>query len=340
MKEIIEKLIDKKNLTVDESRQMIEQIMSGENDPVQTAACLTALRLKGETADEILGAAQVMREKAFRVPHHQENLFDNCGTGGDCSGTFNISTTSAFVIAACDVPMAKHGNRSVSSSCGSADVLEELGANLSLTPEKVGICIDEVGLGFLFAPGLHPAMKAVVPVRRSLGIRTIFNLLGPLTNPAFASHQLIGVFEESYVDRLSDVAKRLGIKKSMIVFNRSGIDEITTAGDNKIALGENGNKEYLELTPEDCGFERCTVEDLKGGNAAHNARITLSILQGDKGPKRDTIVLSSAASLMAADHVANINEGIMQAIECIDSGEAMKRLQSFIEITKDLANAA
>ncbi len=340
MKKILEKLINMENLTVDESRRMIEQIMSGENDPIQTAACLTALRLKGETADEILGAAEVMREKVLRVPHHQESLFDNCGTGGDCSGTFNISTTSAFVIAACGVPMAKHGNRSVSSNCGSADVLEELGANISLTPEKVGVCIDEVGLGFLFAPGLHPAMKAVVPVRRSLGIRTIFNLLGPLTNPAFASHQLIGVFDESYVGRLSDVAGRLGIRKSMIVFNRSGIDEITTAGDNMIAVSENGNIEHLELIPEDCGFERCTIDDLKGGDTVHNAQITLSILQGEKGPKRDTVVLSSAASLMAADQVGNINEGIMQAIACIDSGSAMKKLQSFIEITKDLANAA
>ncbi|UCD18677.1 MAG: anthranilate phosphoribosyltransferase [Candidatus Zixiibacteriota bacterium] len=339
MNDTIKKLSENKNLTALESRNAIEQIMSGQISPVQTAAFLTALRLKGETTEEILGAAQAMRRKVKPVKHHQETVFDNCGTGGDGSGTFNISTTAAFVVAACGVPVAKHGNRSISSKCGSADVLQQLGVEISLTPDQIGECLDELGIGFLFAPNLHPAMKEVAPIRKELGFRTIFNLLGPLTNPAFASHQLIGVFSGDYIEKIADAARGLGIKKVMTVYNQDGIDEITTSGLNNICFAENGQARSLSILPEEFGFARCRVEDLRGGDAQENAVIALSILRGQKGPKRDTVVLGAAVSLLVAEKVTGIKEGIDMASDCIDTGAALEKLKSFSIFTREISRA-
>jgi anthranilate phosphoribosyltransferase len=334
MKEAIKKLSNKEDLTVAECRNAIEKIMSGESTPVQTAAFLTALRLKGETTDEILGAAQIMRSKAQPVRHHQIVAFDNCGTGGDGAGTFNISTTAAFVVAACGVPVAKHGNRSVSSRCGSADVLQQLGVELRLSPQQVGSCIDEVGLGFLYAPDFHPAMKEVAPIRKELGFRTIFNLLGPLTNPAFVTHQLIGVFDGNYVEKLAETACKLGIKKVMVVYNQSGIDEIATSGPNQICYAENGTVKSFQLDPEAYHFQRCRVDDLRGGDVGESADITLSILKGEKGTKRDTVILSAGVSLYLAEKADSIEAGIELAAACLDSGQAFLKFQNFAAMTK------
>jgi anthranilate phosphoribosyltransferase len=339
MRDTIKQLSEGRNLTDVECGEAMEKIMSGAATPVQTAAFLTALRLKGETTDEIFGAARLLRSKVRPVTHHQEMTFDNCGTGGDCSGTFNISTTAAIIIAACGVPVAKHGNRSVSSSCGSADVLQQLGVELMLSPEQIGECIDEVGFGFLFAPNLHPAMKAVAPVRKELGFRTIFNLLGPLTNPASATHQLIGVFDGRYVEKIAEAARRLGITKVMVVHNQGGVDEIATTGLNYICAAENGTCKSFQLNPIDYHFQLCNVGDLRGGDAAQSANITLSVLKGETGARRDTVILNAAVSLHLVGRTDSIDTGIEMAADSIDSGLALKKLETFAALTRKLSNA-
>lgn len=333
IKKTIHKLIRQENLSAEESKEVMELIISGEASPSQIAAYLTALRLKGETHEEILGSARAMRKEAIRVKHHQDRLFDNCGTGGDGTGTFNISTTSAFVLAACGLPVGKHGNRCVSSRCGSADLVQALGANIFLSPDQVGKCIDEVGIGFLFAPLLHPAMKQVAPVRKELGFRTIFNLLGPLTNPASATHQLIGVFNADYTEKLALAAFNLGIKRTLVVFNQENVDELTTTAANKVSTVSDGKLKTFFLVPEDFGFHKSKIEELKGGTAEENVQITLSILKGEKGPKRDTVVFNTALALLTGERVKKLEEGIELAAECIDSGKALKRLQTFVNFT-------
>ena len=339
IKQATSKILAGENLSADESRQVMQQIMSGDASPVQMAAYLTALRQKGETSEEILGAAQVMRDKVHRVRHHQDVIFDNCGTGGDGAGTFNISTTASFVIAACGLAVGKHGNRSVSSQCGSADVLQALGADISLSSQQMATCIDEIGIGFLFAPSLHPAMKQVAPVRKELGFRTIFNILGPLTNPAFATHQLIGVFDGSYTEPLATAAGKLGIKKVAVVYNLRNIDELTTAGTNRVSFADNGTVRTETLEPRELGFAPCRPEDLSGGTAEESAAITMAILNGEKGPGRDTVILNAAVALMVADKVDDIVSGIAQAAESIDSGRAHRKLTSFVKLTQVLGNA-
>ena len=339
MQNIIKKLSEKIDLTQDESHYGVEQIITGEISPAQTAAFLVGLKLKGETIDEIVGAAEAVRDRANKVELDHEIIFDNCGTGGDGANTFNISTAAAFVVAACGITVAKHGNRSVSSKCGSADVLEYLGANLNLTNKQVTECIDTTGIGFLFAPNFHPAMKNVAPVRRELGIRTIFNLLGPLTNPANASHQLIGVFSESYIEKIATVAMRLGIKNIMVVHNESGIDEITTTDVNRIIYTENHSLKHLSVMPNDYGFKTCSMDEIKGGNVEDNAKIIKMIFNGHDGPKKDTVILSAAVSLVVAERVRNIDEGIAMAHECIDSGAAMNKLEAFINFTRKYDSA-
>jgi len=339
MKDTIKKLSESRDLTAAECGEAMEKIMSGEATPVHTAAFLTALRLKGETTDEILGAARLLRSKVRPVQHHQEMTFDNCGTGGDGSGTFNISTTAAIIIAACDIPVAKHGNRSVSSSCGSADVLQQLGVELLLSPEQIGECIDEVGFGFLFAPNLHPAMKTVAPVRKELGFRTIFNLLGPLTNPASATHQLIGVFDSSYVERIAEAGRRLGITRVMVVHNQEGLDEIATTGLNQICTAENGTCRSFQLDPQDYHFQRCNVSDLRGGDAGQSANITLSILRGEKGARRETVILNVAVALHLVGKADSIDTGIEIAADCVDSGLALRKLETFAALTRKLCHA-
>ncbi len=280
-----------------------------------------------------------MREKVIRVNHHQDKLFDNCGTGGDGTGTFNISTTAAFVLAACGLPVAKHGNRCVSSQCGSADLLQALGANIFLSPAGVGRCIDELGIGFLYAPLFHPAMKNVAPIRRELGFRTVFNLLGPLTNPASVTHQLIGVFDADLTEKLALVAQDLGTRRTFVVFCLQNIDEVTTAGSNKVSAASNGELRTFFLNPEDFGFRRGRIEELEGGGAEENARITDSILKGEKGPRRDTVILNAALALLVGEKVGCMEEGIESATECIDSGKAAAKLKTFVDFTRGLENA-
>jgi anthranilate phosphoribosyltransferase len=337
--ETIEKLLHRENLSAGECREVMDRIMSGHVAPAQIAAYLTALRQKGETAEEICGSARAMRDKARRIEHHQTALFDNCGTGGDGAGTFNISTTAAFVLAGCGLAIGKHGNRSVSSRSGSADLLRELGACIMLTPETMGRCINEIGIGFLFAPLLHPAMKEVAPVRRELGFRTIFNLLGPLTNPAFATHQLIGVCDISFTDKLAAAARELGIRRTCVVYNLNHVDELTTAGPNKVSMVYNGTSESFLLDPREYGFAECSLADLAGGEPAENAAITRSILQGERGPRRDTVVLNAAVSLVAAEKTDSIRDGIAQAATSIDSGAALDKLNAFIEFTNKHGHA-
>lgn len=337
--EAIHKILDGQNLSTDESSAVTDEIMSGRATPVQIAAYLTGLRMKGETVEEITGAARMMRDKATPIPHRQEMIFDNCGTGGDGAGTFNISTTTSFVIAACGVPVGKHGNRSVSSRSGSADLLTALGANISLTAEQSGQAIDEIGIGFLFAPSLHPAMKQVAPIRQELAFRSIFNLLGPLTNPARATHQLIGVFSEEYVAKLAGAAGGLGLQKVMVVYNKSGLDELTSAGENVICLYEDGRLSKLELNLSDLDLVPCNVKDLAGGEASDNAQITRKILSGEVGPKRDTVLLNAAAGLTLVGKANNFKQGLLIAAEAIDSGKATKTLDNFIRFTQSFDNA-
>jgi anthranilate phosphoribosyltransferase len=331
--------MNSENLSVDESRSVMDEIMTGQASPVQISAYLTALSFKGETVNEILGSAQAMRDKVNRIEHHQEKLFDNCGTGGDHSGTFNISTTVSFVIAGCGLTVAKHGNRSITSKCGSADLLQALGARIDLSPEQVGQCIDQIGIGFLFAPALHPAMKNVAPVRKELGFRTIFNILGPLTNPAFATHQLIGVFDGTYTEKLAEVARRLGVEKIFVVHSLLRVDELTTAGPNKVSMAENGTASSFQLNPEDFGFAVGKLEDLKGGSAEENAEITLSIMGGEKSPRRDTVLLNAGAALMVSGEADSIEEGIAIAADGIDSGRALEKLIEFINLTRSFKDA-
>lgn len=340
--EAIHKLLEGHNLSADQSSEVTGEIMSGQATPVQIASYLTAMRMKGETVEEITGAARMMRDKATPIPHHQEMIFDNCGTGGDGAGTFNISTTASFVIAACGVPVGKHGNRSVSSRSGSADLLTALGANIGLSAKHSGMAIDEIGIGFLFAPTLHPAMKEVAPIRGELAFRSIFNLLGPLTNPARATHQLIGVFAEEYVEKIARAAGGLGPKKVMVVYNKSGLDELTTAGENVIYLYEDGQLSQVELETSKLGLPPCKVEDLAGGEAADNALITRDILSGASvsiGPMRDTVLLNAAAGLVLTGRADDIKQGLSIAGHAIDSGRATKTLNNFIQFTQSFDDA-
>ena len=338
--EVTQKLVCRQHLTAEESQMAVDTIMSGQASPALIAAFITALRVNGETTDEILGAARTMREKVTRIHHKQSVLIDNCGTGGDGAGTFNISTTAAFVLAGAGLTVAKHGNRSISSRCGSADVLQALGARIDLTPEQVGRCIDEIGIGFMFAPLLHPAMKAVAPVRKELGFRTIFNILGPLTNPAFATHQVIGVFDPEYTEVIAEAAAALGVRRVFVVHNHSGIDELAPTGVNKISSISNGSVSTEELDPSELGCRPCSVADLAGGSAEDNASITLSVLKGERGPAYDTVLLNGALGLLAGEVVTSLSEGVSMAREIIDRGKAFERLEEFIQYTSGLQNVA
>jgi anthranilate phosphoribosyltransferase len=335
----LQKLLSGENLTAGEARQVVDTILTDSVPPLHIAALLTALRMKGETADEILGAARAMRERVTRIHHHQHMLVDNCGTGGDGAGTFNISTTAAFVLAAAGLPVGKHGNRCISSRCGSADVLVSLGAKIDLTPQQVGQCIDEVGIGFMFAPLLHPAMKAVAPVRKQLGFRTIFNLLGPLTNPAFATHQVIGVFDPNYLEPIARVGSALGLRRVYVVHNGSGIDELAPTGRNIVATASGGSVHSFEIEHGALGIPHCSLEDLEGGSAEENAEITRKVLSGVPGAALDTVVLNAAAGLLAGEKVETLQEGVATARETIESGRATAKLREFIEATRRFADA-
>jgi len=333
IREAIEKLVNRTNLSETETISVMTEIMTGEATPLQVAAFLTALRMKGETVEEITGAARVMREKAHRVHVESKTVLDTCGTGGDQKGTFNISTTCAFVVAGAGVPVAKHGNRSVSSQSGSADVLGVLGVKVDAPRERVEACIDKIGIGFLFAPLLHEAMKYAVQPRRDIGIRTIFNLLGPLTNPAMATHQLIGLYSGELIGMIAQVLKNLGSHRAMVVHGVEGLDEISLCGPTQVAELRDGRvKEYV-IEPSAAGLQRCRLEDLRSNNAAESARVVRAVLQGSKGATRDVVVLNSGAALYVSGTATSIEEGTGLAAESIDSGKAQQKLEQLVQMT-------
>ncbi|MBS1252067.1 MAG: Anthranilate phosphoribosyltransferase [Anaerolineales bacterium] len=341
IREAIAELIEGTELSEPEAEAVMDQIMNGQATPAQIGSFLTALRLKGETVPEIVGFARSMRNHVIPVRPKRKDLVDTCGTGGDGAGTFNISTTTAFVVAGAGLGVAKHGNRSVSSKSGSADVLEALGANLDLSPEQVADCIDETGIGFLFAPAHHPAMKYAIGPRREMGIRTVFNILGPLTNPAFAPAQVMGVFDGALTEPLAKVLQGLGTEAAFVVHGAGGLDELSTTGPNQVAHLHSGHVETLSLDPEAYDMPRATLDDLRGGTPEENAQITGDILQGRlKDHRCNVVVLNAAAALVAGgatDDIANgIANGIAKASEAIDSGAAYATLERFITFTNDV----
>jgi anthranilate phosphoribosyltransferase len=324
------------HLQEDEAEAVMNQIMSGNASEAQIGAYLMALRMKGETQDEITGSARAMRANAYRVEtQNADALLDTCGTGGDRSGTFNISTTVAFVAAGAGVKVAKHGNRAASSKCGSADVLAELGVNLDVTPEQVGDCIDEVGIGFLFAAKLHPAMKHAIGPRREMAIRTIFNILGPLTNPAGAPRQLMGVFASDLTDFLAHALLKLGSKSALIVNGYGGLDELTTTGPNQVSHLKNGRIQTYEVDPREYGFRGANISELLGDTAPVNAQILRGVLSGEiQDARRDVVLLNAAGALVAAEVVDNLSEGLEAAKQSIDSGAALRKLDALIAMTQ------
>jgi len=327
MKLFIEQLLDQENLTQKSARDVMIRIMTGEYDDVQIAGFLIALRAKGETSNEIAGFAQAMRDKMTQI-ECVDDAIDMCGTGGDYSGTFNISTAATFVVAGAGVPVAKHGNRSMTSKSGSADVLTALGIDITLPPETVSKCIEKIGLGFMFAPSLHPAMKYAMGARGALGTRTVFNILGPLCNPAGVERQLMGIFEGSLTEKIAKVLKNLGSVNAMIVHGNDGLDEISTTSSTKAShLNNNGSIDTLTISATDYGFEVATLDDLKGGIPDKNADIIINILNGsDTGKKADIVVLNAAAGIFVGGKVDSIKEGINIARDVISSGAAMSKL--------------
>jgi anthranilate phosphoribosyltransferase len=334
IKEAIKQVIERKDLSREESAAVMDEIMKGEATPSQITCIITALRMKGETVDEITGFAQKMREHAIRITPKVDNLVDTCGTGGDSSGTFNISTISAIVAAAAGAKIAKHGNRSASSKCGSADILEALGVKIDVPPEKVARAIEEVGIGFMYAPNFHPAMKYAGPSRKEIGIRTIFNVLGPLTNPAGAKNQLIGVFSEELTDLLVLVLQNLGSDNVMAVFGRDLLDEISVCDKTKISSLNNGIIKTYDIEPKDFHLKKWSRNDIVGGTVEVNVKITNDVLKGiDKGAKRDVVLLNTSAVLMLAGITKDMAQGIEAAKEMIDNGKAFKKLEELIKFT-------
>ncbi len=333
----LEKVVRREDLSLKEMEEAMDQIMEGKTTDSQLAGFLVGLRMKGETVPEITGAASVMRDKACQVHTEVEELIDSCGTGGDGKGTFNISTTTALVMAAGGLNVAKHGNRSVSSKSGSADLLETLGVKIDLKPEEAARCLEEVGISFLFAPNFHQAMRYAVGPRKEIGLRTIFNILGPLTNPAETDYQILGVYKEELVEPIARVLKNLGLKSAMVVHGAGGIDELSLAGLNKTAYLKNGEIREYNFYPAEAGLKEAPLEAIKGGDAEENKKITLDILQGSSGPKRDVVLLNSAAAFLVAGRVNNLKEGVDFAAELIDSGRVRKKLQELITCSHEVA---
>lgn len=332
IKEAINIIIQNISLSESEMAECMAEIMEGRATDAQIGAFLTALRIKGETIEEITAAARIMREKATKI-NAPEGVIDTCGTGGDMSGTFNISTTTAIVVAASGIPVAKHGNRSVSSQSGSADVLEALGVNIELPPEKVEKCLFETNFGFLFAPLFHPAMKFAIGPRREIGIRTIFNILGPLTNPANAKRQILGVFADRLTEPMATVLGNLGAVDAMVVHGEDGLDEITVCDGTRVSRYKDGKVETSYIMPEDFGFKKANCKDLAGGSKNENAEITISILNGEKGPKRDIVLMNSAAAIVVAGLAADFKTAREIAEESIDSKKALQKLEEIKKVT-------
>ena len=333
IKEAIIKLSKKENLTYQEAETVMDEIMSGQATPVQMSAYLTALSLKGETIDEITASASGMRAHCIKLLHEMDVL-EIVGTGGDGANSFNISTTSALVIAAAGVPVAKHGNRAASSKSGSADVLEALGVKITLPPERSAEILRKINICFLFAQNYHIAMKYVAPIRKELGIRTVFNILGPLSNPAGANMELMGVFDETLVEPLAQVMEKLGVKRGMVVFGQDGLDEISISAPTSVCEIKDGTFTSYEITPEQFGYRRCDKRELVGGSPQENAQITKAILDGrEKGAKRQAVCLNAGAALYIAGKAESLEAGVKMAEEMIDSGLAMKKLEEFIKET-------
>lgn len=337
IKEAIEKIVLKEDLTYDEAYTVMNEIMNGETTPTQNAAFLAALSTKStkaETIDEISGCAQAMREHALTVDGDDMDTLEIVGTGGDRAGSFNISTTTAFVAAAAGIKVAKHGNRAASSKSGTADCLEALGANINLEPEKCVSLLKDAGFCFFFAQKYHTSMKYVGAIRRELGFRTVFNILGPLTNPIKPSRQLLGVYDEYLLEPLAKVLTSLGVKNGMVVYGREKLDELSTAGETAVCEFNNGEYSSYVLTPEQFGLTRSTKKDLEGGTPEENAAITRDILSGkDKGPKYETVLMNAGAALYIAGKATDIADGIEKARELIDNGEALKAMERFVDLS-------
>ncbi len=337
--EAIAKVVLRQDLTEAEMMAVMEEIGENRATPAQIGALLVALSMKGERVEEITGAARVLRARSLRIPMEGITgpIVDTCGTGGDRSGTFNVSTTAAFVVAGCGLTVAKHGNRSVSSRCGSADVLEALGVDLNLAPEDVGLCLRETGVGFLFAPMLHPVMRHTIHPRREIGLKSVFNLVGPLTNPAGADVQVMGVFDGELTEKLALVLARLGCKGAFVVHGLDGVDEISITGPTRMTRLLDGRVSTGIFTPEEAGLNRARPEDVLGGDACLNAEITLRILNGENGPRRDMVLLNAAAALVAAGRAGDMRNGVELAAEAIDRGEALKKLEALAAMSRRLA---
>lgn len=347
IKEAIEKIVKKIDLTEAETRGVFGEIMSGKATPAQIGSFVTALRMKGETVDEITGAARVMREKSIKIHTgksavgmdrddinmDEETIVDTCGTGGSGTNTFNISTAVAFVVAGAGLKVAKHGNRSASSQCGSADVLEALGVNLDISPDRVEKCIKETGIGFMYAPLFHGAMKYAIVPRKEIGIRTIFNLLGPLSNPANAMSQVLGVYDAKLTGVIARVLKNLGCRRALVVSGMDTLDEITITGKTKVTELNKGRLKTYFVSPEKFGMKRSKLRTIKGGSAKENAKILFSILEGKRGPRRNVVLLNAAAALVAGFKAVNFKEGIKLAENSIDSGRALEKLNRLIVMT-------
>ena len=333
IREAIDKAVRKIDLPEAEMMATMNEIMGGEATPAQIGAFITALRMKGETVEEVTGAARIMRQKATRVNACATTIVDTCGTGGDKLNTFNISTTTAFVVAAAGITVAKHGNRAVSSGCGSADVLEALGVNISIDQEIVEECIQQIGIGFLFAPKLHGAMKYAIGPRREIGIRTLFNMLGPLTNPAGATAQLLGVYDPKLTEMFAGVLKNMGTKRAFVVHGSDGLDEVTITGETRVAELNGGLVKTYNIHPKDYVGKTYALEAIRGGDPALNARITRDVLSGKHGACRDVVLMNAALAIVAGDKAADIREGVKMAADCIDSGRAVKKMQALIEMS-------
>ena len=333
----IRRVVDGRHLERAEMHEIFGEMMDGRATDVQKSALLIALRMKGETSDEITGAAMAMRERVTPLDVERDGLIDTCGTGGDGRGTFNISTIAAIVAAAAGATVAKHGNRAVSSACGSADLLSALGVVIELDAEQMSVVLRRTGIAFLFAPKLHPAMGAVAGVRRELGVRTLFNVLGPLTNPAFARRQVLGVYAPHLVEVVARVLQALGAEHALVVHSHDGLDEISVSAPTRVAEVRDGGLRLYELTPDDVGVMTHDLETLAGGDAAENARITASILDGEDGARRDVVVANAGAALYVAGLVPTIADGVNMARQAIASGAAREKLQELVDVTNEVS---
>jgi anthranilate phosphoribosyltransferase len=334
----------RQSLSREEAHAVMAEVLRGAATDAQIAALLVALHMKGETVEEIVGFAEAMRAAATPLDIRRNSmvdvsgterdaLVDTCGTGGDASGTFNISTATALVLAGASVRVAKHGNRSATSKCGSADVMEALGVNINLSPEQLASCLEQVGIVFLFAPAMHASMKFAGPARRDLKLRTVFNLLGPLTNPAHASAQVVGVYAPELVEKLAEALSMLGVRRALVVHGHDGLDEISIAATTRVAEARNGQVHTYEVTPEEFGMERASIENILGGDAQENAAIIREVLRGERSARRDVVVLNAAAGLVASGRVDSLADGVPVAEKAIDSGAAREKLEKLVEFT-------